>query len=75
MNITELKERINARLEVSDKKILEAVYALLESQKPDLLYLTEDEAQEIDNDIDEHLSKKRTGLTFEEVVLHARKQV
>ena len=74
MELIELKQRIHNKIEVSDKKILEAIYILLENTTQGF-ELTDEEADEIDKDVEDYLSGKTKGYTFEEVKLNARKGV
>lgn len=73
MEILELKEKIHKKVEVSDKKILETIYMLLEDSTTKGFELTDEEADEIDKDVADYLSGKTKGYTLEEVKLNARK--
>jgi phosphotransacetylase len=67
MEILELKEKIYSKIEVSDKKILEAIYTLLENNTSQGFGITDEEAEEINKDVADYLSGKTKGYTREEV--------
>jgi phosphotransacetylase len=67
MEILELKEKIYSKIEVSDNKILEAIYTLLENNTSQGFGITDEEAEEINKDVAEYLSGKTKGYTREEV--------
>lgn len=67
MDLSELKEKIHAKVDSSDIKVLEVVYLLLEDQSFTDFELTDKEAKEIDRDIDDFLSGKTKGYTIQEI--------
>jgi len=73
MEILELKEKIHNKIEVSDKKILEAIYTLLENNTTQGFGITDEEAEEINKDVADYLSGKTKGYTREEVKKKLRK--
>lgn len=73
MELIELRKKIHNRIEVSDKKILETIYTLLENNQQKTFELTDEEADEIDKDVEDYLTGKTKGYTFEEVKSNARK--
>jgi hypothetical protein len=75
MEIVKLKEKIYNKIEVSDKKTLEAIYTLLESNSTPHIGITEAEAEEINKDVADYLSGKTKGYSREEVKKKIRKIV
>lgn len=73
MELIELKEKIHKKIEQSDKKILEAIYVLLESSQPYMYELNDIEADELDEDVSNYLAGNTKGYTLEEVKIKARK--
>jgi putative addiction module component (TIGR02574 family) len=74
METLELKESIYKKIEeVSGKKTLNEIYALLENNSAQHFELTDEEAEEIDNDVKDYLSGKTKGYTREEVKKNIRK--
>jgi hypothetical protein len=67
MEILELKEKIYSKIEVSDNKILDAIYTLLENNTSQGFGITDEEAEEINKDVSDYLSGKTKGYTREEV--------
>ena len=73
MEILELKEKIRNKIEVLDKKTLEAIYTLLENNTTQGFEITDEEAEEINKDVADYLSGKSKGHTREEVKKKLRK--
>lgn len=72
MELVELKQRIHNKIEISDKKVLEAIYTLLENNNTQGFELTDEETDEIDKDVANYLSGKIKGYTKEEVKKNIR---
>ena len=73
MELVELKEKIHNKIETSDKKVLEAIYVLLENKQQSTFELTDEEAEEINKDVADYLSGNTKGYTREEVKKKIRK--
>lgn len=73
MELLELKQRIHNKIEVSDKKVLEAIYTLLENINAKGFELTDEEATEIEKDVSDYLSGKSKGYIKEDIKKNIRK--
>lgn len=67
MEIIELRELIQAKIEHSDKKVLEAIYELLQGAHENHFAVTDEEINEIESETLAYLSGKTKGYTLEEV--------
>lgn len=73
MKLAVLKEKIHTKIELSDKKVLEAIYTLLENQQQKSFDLTDEEAEEIEQDIADFLSGKTKAYSLEEVKINIKR--